>query len=142
MERATFEGRVNLLKEEVAAPLPQEEHEKPPWQHGNPGACDVRPGPEGRRSLPLACKRQLPADDGQADRLWGPTAKGIATFPAPLVLAEAAEGWGSGAGPGSCSHLLRPSQPMSGLADAVMLQLGIALAGCLSGAQTISFLSL
>ena len=29
---------------------------------------------------------------------------------------------------------------MSGLADAVMLQLGIALAGCLSGAQSISFL--
>lgn len=29
---------------------------------------------------------------------------------------------------------------MSGLADAVMLQLGISLAGCLSGAQTISFL--
>ena len=29
---------------------------------------------------------------------------------------------------------------MSGLADAVMLRLGISLAGCLSGAQTISFL--
>lgn len=49
----------------------------------------MRPGLEGRLSLPLACKRQLPADDGQADRLWGPTAKGIATSPAPLVLAEA-----------------------------------------------------
>lgn len=43
----------------------------------------MRPGLEGRLSVPLACTRQLPADDGQADRLWGPTAKGVATFPAP-----------------------------------------------------------
>lgn len=38
-------------------------------------------------------EQQLPAKDGQTDRLTGPTAKDIATAPAtPTVLYEAKEG--------------------------------------------------
>lgn len=38
-------------------------------------------------------------------------------------------------GPWDCFHLLRASQPMGGLADAVMLQLGISLGSSLSGLE-------
>lgn len=60
----------------------------------------------------------------------------------PRVLSEAGGGGKPGGGEvreGSwdCIHLLRASQPMGGLADAVMLQLRVSLASPLSGTQTI-----
>lgn len=72
-------------------------------------------------------EQQLPAKDGQADRLTGPTAKDIATAQAPLQSSmKPGRAW-------TCIHLLRANQPMGGLADAVMLQLSISLASALSG---------
>lgn len=56
----------------------------------------------------------------------------------PLVLMEAVGKAGrQREGRWNCIHLPRASQPVSGLADAVMLQLGFSLASFLSGLKLV-----
>ena len=102
---APSEGRVNPLEQNVQAPWSRGGHKHHCDRCMTMGAGlslgsgGVRP----RRQARSFAGSKLPAEAGQADRLRGTTAKGIATFPAPRVLTEAGKGWGRGEGRGGAA---------------------------------------
>lgn len=127
-----FEGRVNPLKQmTIPAHCPRLNEFKHACDSGvTVGSCSPGSGcgrPRWKEGSLCNSWQQLPAKDGQAHRLMGLTAKGIATAPASLQASLK-----PGEGVDLLPDLLRANQPMGSLADAVILKLSISLASSLS----------